>query len=69
MAEDKRITRNDLESRFREIKDGVDQQAFAAKNKAVPVAVGLGVVVLVLVYIIGKRVGRKTSSIVEIRRL
>ena len=69
MAEDTRITRDDLEARFREIKDGVDQQAFAAKSKAAPVAIGLGVFVLLLAYLIGKRVGRKTSSIVEIRRL
>lgn len=69
MADDGRITRDDLEAKFREIKTGVDQQAFVARNKAVPVAAGVGFLLLLLVFLLGKRVGRKTSTVVEIRRV
>ena len=52
MADDGRITRDDLEAKFREIKTGVDQQAFVARNKAVPVAAGVGFLLLLLVFLL-----------------
>jgi len=66
---DRKITRDDLEAKFREIKGGVDQRTKAAKDTAMPFAIAGGLVLLLLVYIIGKRVGKKKSTIVEIRRI
>ena len=66
---DRKITRDDLEAKFREIKGGVDQRAKAAKDTAMPFAIFGGIVLLLLVYLIGKRVGKKKSTIVEIRRI
>ena len=66
---DRRITRDDLEAKFREIKGDVDQRAKAAKDTAMPFAIAGGLLVMFLVYVIGKRVGKKKSTIVEIRRI
>jgi hypothetical protein len=66
---DRKITRDDLEAKFREIKGDVDQRAKSAKETAMPFAIFGGLVLLFLVYIIGKRVGKKKSTIVEIRRI
>ena len=63
---DRRITRDDLESKFREIKGDVDQRA---KDTAMPFAIVGGLLLLLLVYFVGKRVGKKKSTIVEIRRI
>jgi hypothetical protein len=66
---DRKITRDDLEAKFREIKGGVDQRAKAAKDTAMPFAIFGGLLLLLLVYLVGKRVGKKKSTIVEIRRI
>jgi hypothetical protein len=65
----KKISRDDLEAKFREVKGEVDQRAFAAKESARPFIIGAGVLVLLLAYLIGKRVGKTKSTVVEIRRI
>jgi len=66
---ERKITRDDLEAKFREIKGEVDQRTKAAKDTVMPFAIFGGLLVLLLVYIVGKRVGKKKSTIVEIRRI
>jgi hypothetical protein len=66
---DRKITRDDLEAKFREIKGDVDKRAKAAKDTAMPFVIAGGLLILLLVYLIGKRVGKKKSTIVEIRRI
>jgi len=68
-ATDRKITRDDLEAKFREVKGEVDQRTKAAKDTAMPYAIVGGLVLLFLVYLVGKRVGKKKSTIVEIRRI
>ncbi len=64
-----KISRDDLEAKFRSIKGDVDQRALVAKESAKPYAIGAAVLLLLLTYLIGKRVGKKKSTIVEIRRI
>jgi hypothetical protein len=64
-----KISRDDLEAKFRSIKGDVDQRTLMAKESAKPFAIGGAVLVLLLVYLIGKRVGKKKSTIVQIRRI
>lgn len=63
------INRSDIEAKLREIKGEVDTQADAAKpiGLAVGVVVAVGVVSLVFLY--GKRKGKKKTTVVEIRRV
>lgn len=69
MNDQPKISREDLESKFSEIKTQVDDRTSILKDKVIPMAIIGGVVALALVYVIGKRVGNKKSAIVEIRRI
>jgi hypothetical protein len=63
------ISKDDLENKFREIKTEVDSVTGSAKSKAVPAAAVGGILLVLLMYLLGKRVGKKKSAVVQIRRL
>ena len=67
-AEDK-ITRDQLEAKFRELTGGVTEEVDEIRSQAM--AIGLAVVVasVAIVYLIGRRRGRRRSTIVEVRRI
>ena len=64
-----KITRDDLEAGFRDLSNEVQGKVDEAKPKLLPAAVGVGLLLLLLAYVIGKRVGVTKSTIVEIRRI
>jgi hypothetical protein len=68
-AESPKITRDDLEAGFRELSIEVQGQVDEAKSKLLPAAVGGGLLLLLVAYVIGKRVGATKSTVVEIRRI
>lgn len=63
------ISKDDLESKFRQIKSDVVDPVTEAKDKAVPAAAIGGVLLIVLMFLLGKRVGKKKSAVVQIRRI
>lgn len=63
------VTRADIESKLRELKGEVDSTTQAAKPIGLAVGVAAAVVVVGLVYFMGKRRGRKKTTVVEIRRV
>ena len=66
---DERITRDDIEKSLRAIQTGVEGKVRSKRTRIVQGA-SLGVVILVLlVYVLGRRAGRKRSTIDEIRRV
>jgi len=67
--ENLKITRDDLEAGFRELSNEVQGQVAEAKPTLLPAAVGAGLLLLAVAYLIGKRVGGTKSTIVEIRRI
>jgi hypothetical protein len=64
-----RVTRADIEAKFRELKGEVDDTTEKAKPVALAVAAGAGALLLGLVYVMGRRKGTKLSTVVEIRRV
>lgn len=65
---DTRITRDDLESKFRNLQSDIQGRASDKKQSlAVAGSVALGLVVIIS-YLIGRRGGRKRGSRVEFRR-
>ena len=66
---DSPITRDDLESSFRSFKDDVDRSATDARSKLISAGVVVAIMVLVIAYLLGKRVGKTKSTVVEIRRI
>ncbi len=66
---EQRITPDDLEASLRSLRDEIDGTASDVRRQAMPVLVLVGVLALVVAYLVGKRVGRTTSTVVEIRRI
>ncbi len=64
-----KVTRDDIEGKLRELRSEVDNTAESAKQYAIILA-GVGAVaVLGVVYLMGRRRGRKTTTVVEVKRL
>ena len=64
-----RITRDDLESKFREAQGGLQGKLNDKKQTLVAVAATGGFVLLLLFFLLGKRSGKKKTTLVEIRRI
>ncbi len=63
------ITREDLDKGLRSVVGEVEERAGASARRLLPVAVGAGFVLLLLAYLVGRRVGATKSTVVEIRRI
>ena len=68
-APPKKITRDDIEAKLRELQGDVDQRTEAAKVPAIAVATAGIVAIVVVTYWFGKRKGRKRQMVLEIRRI
>ncbi len=68
-AEAPRISRDEIETKLRQLKGDAEEVAGAQKQNGMIAAALGGVVLLALVYVLGRRKGRKRSAFVEIRRL
>jgi hypothetical protein len=64
-----RITRDDLEAKFRALQDEVQGKVDEKKQSLATVAAVGGVVLLLLFFFLGKRSGKKKTTLVEIRRV
>ena len=64
-----RISRDDIEASLRGIQTGVGGKVRSQRAKIIRGLSLAGVVVALLVFVIGRRSGRKRSTIVEIRRV
>jgi hypothetical protein len=62
------ITRDDIKAKLTEIQGEATQTVEEAKTTIVAVAAAVGVVVLVGIYLIGRRSGRRRSTVIELKR-
>jgi hypothetical protein len=65
----KRITRDDLESQFRQLQDSVQRSVDDKKNSVITAAAVGGIALLLIFFLLGIRRGKKKTTLVEIRRL
>lgn len=63
-----KISRDDIESKFRELTADVDDRADAAKGTAVAVGAVVAAVVVIGVFLLGRSRGRKKTTVIEVRR-
>ncbi len=63
------ISRADVEAKLRQIRGEVDATAESAKGAVVAAAVVGAVVVIGLAYVLGRRRGKKRTTVVEVRRV
>lgn len=63
------ITPEDLQAKFGQLKDELENVAGAARSTAQKVGVVAGVVLVLLAFFLGSRRGKAGKTIVEVRRL
>lgn len=68
VAEDRRISRSDLEDKFRALQSDLQGKASDKRQSLVAVASVAATVVVVVAYLFGRRSGRRRGSRVEFRR-
>lgn len=68
MSTGKTISRQDLEDQFRTLQDEVTKKVDEKKQPALMAGAVGGILLLLLIYVLGRRSGRKRSAIVSIRR-
>ena len=69
VAPDRKITRDDIEAKLRDLQGDVGQRAEAAKVPAIAIAVGVAVVTIAAAYFLGRRKGKRRQTVLEIRRI
>jgi len=68
VADDEKITRGDIEAKFRELSGDVDERADAAKGTAFAIGAVVAAAVVLGVFLFGRSRGRKKTTLVEVRR-
>lgn len=63
-----KITRGDIEAKFRQITGDVDDKAEEARTTAITIGAVVAVAVVLGVFLFGRSRGRKKTTIVEVRR-
>lgn len=64
-----RVTRDDLEGKFRELFEGARGEVSSARNTLVSIGVVVAIIVLLVAFLLGRRGGKKRTTVVEIRRV
>ncbi len=64
-----RISRDDLEAKLSALQTGFETKVLDRKNTIMMVGAGVGLAVVILFFLLGKRRGTKKTTIVEIRRI
>jgi hypothetical protein len=64
-----RITRDDLEAKFRELEGEAREQVASARSTAITAGIIGLVILLLLAFLVGRRRGKLRSTVVEIRRV
>jgi hypothetical protein len=64
-----RITRDQIEAKFRELTGEVSDEVESTRSQVITVGLAVGVAVVAMVFLIGRRNGRRRSAVVEVRRI
>jgi hypothetical protein len=67
--QDGRITRDDLERKLRSLQGNVEETRQSALSTAITVGAVVAVGVVAVAFWVGRRSGRRRSTVVEVRRI
>jgi uncharacterized membrane protein YdcZ (DUF606 family) len=65
----KPVTRHDIEAKFRQLQGEVETTAESARSYALIGGIAGAILIVLIVFLFGRRTGRKKSTVVEIHRL
>lgn len=68
MTQPQKITRDDIEAKFRTLTGDVDDIADEARSTAITAGAVIAVAVVLGVFLFGRSRGRKKTTLVEVRR-
>ncbi|GDX27230.1 MAG: hypothetical protein NTW34_02475 [Actinobacteria bacterium] len=68
-AKTERISREDIEAKLRALQGDVQGKVEDRKSTVMVVAGGIGVVLVIVFFLLGRRSGKRRSTVVEIRRV
>jgi|MGYP000093969591 hypothetical protein len=68
-AKTERISREDIEAKLRALQGDVQGKVEDRKSTVMVVAGGIGVILVVVFFLLGRRSGKRRSTVVEIRRV
>jgi len=63
------IRRSDLEAKIRELHGGVEETAHSATSTLLTVGAVVAVGVIAVAFMLGRRKGRRRTTVVEVRRI
>lgn len=69
VAEGDGVTRDDIERKLREIRGEAGEVADAGRNYALVTAAVVAVAVVAAAFLLGRRKGKKRTTVVEVRRV
>lgn len=64
-----RVTRDDIEAKLRQLQDDVEHGMPSGREAGKLAAAASGAIAMAVVYLVGRRHGRKKRTVVEIRRI
>ncbi len=67
-SHDERVTPDDIRSKLTEIQGEATEQVESAKNQLIAVGAGIGLVLLIIAFLLGRRSGKRASAVIEVRR-
>jgi hypothetical protein len=68
-AQQTKISRNDLESKFRAFQGEIQGRVDDKKQTLVAAGAGVGMFLMLVFFLLGRRSGKKKTTLVEIRRV
>ncbi len=68
-AKTERISREDIEAKLRALQGDVQGKVEDRKSAVMVVAGGIGVMLVIVFFLLGRRSGKRRSTVVEIRRV
>ena len=64
-----RVSRQDIENKLRALQGDVQNKVEDRRSSLLAIAGGVGVALVVVFFLLGRRSGKRRSTVVEIRRL
>lgn len=64
-----RISRDDIEAKLRDIRGEVDAVGESSRSIAIAAGAAVAVAVIAVAYTLGRRKGRRKTTVVEVRRV